>query len=184
MKLSEEQHDEIRQAVVDFRRGMEIRSGLNLRVAKRVTLMLRTGIVSMGAITVILLVMIMAFNNKLVEMSSVLDTMNQKFGSMSSDMGQMKVVLRHMDSNITYLPGIVEETGKMKEVVQMMRGDIGDISGSVSELQINLTDITGNVDHMTHTFRGLDNTMQHLGVDINKMSGPSKMFNKMMPFFP
>ena len=54
MELSEDQHIEVRQAVVDFRRGMEIRSGLNLRVAKRVTLMLRTGIVSMGAITVIL----------------------------------------------------------------------------------------------------------------------------------
>ena len=72
----------------------------------------------------------------------------------------------------------------MKDEVQVMRGDIGAISGSVTNLEVNLTGITGNVDNMTQTFRGLDNTMQHLGVDINKMSGPSKMLNKMMPFFP
>jgi len=182
VELTEEQHAGIRQAVADFRRGMEIRSSLNLRVAKRVTMLLRTGIVSMGVITMILLVMLMAFNNKLVEMSSVLDTMNQKFSSMSSDMGQMQTVITQMDKNITYLPGIVDETDTMKEVIQIMRGDIGDISGSVTNLQINLTGITSNVDHMTQTFRGLDNTMQHLGVDINKMSTPSRMFNNMMPF--
>ena len=93
MKFTEQQHAEVRQAITDFRRGMEIRSSLNLRVAKRVTLMLRTGIVSMGLITIILLVMLIAFNNKLVEMSNVLDTMNQKFSSMSKDMGQMQTVI-------------------------------------------------------------------------------------------
>ena len=107
VELTEEQHIEIRQAVAYFRRGMEIRSGLNLRIAKRVTLMLRTGIVSMGVITVIMVVTLMAFNNKLVEMNTVLDTMNQKFGSMSADMGQMQVVIKQMDRYITYLPAIV-----------------------------------------------------------------------------
>lgn len=184
MDLTEQQHEEIRQAIADFRRGMEIRSSLNLRVAKRVTLMLRTGIVSMGVITIILLVMLSAFNNKLVEMSEVLDTMNQKFGSMSYDMGQMRAVLDRMDRNVMYLPGIVNETGEMRAVVGVMRHDIGVISASVGELQDNLTGITGNVDHMTKTFRGIDSSMQHIGVDINKLSKPSKLFNKIMPFMP
>lgn len=184
MELTEEEHAEIRQAVADFRRGMDIRSGLNLRIAKRITWILRTGSVSMGVITVIMVFAIMAFNNKLVEMNSVLDTMNQKFGSMSTDMGKIQVVLKQMDRNITYLPGIVDETGAMKDMMQIMRGDIGAVSGSVANLQVDLTGITGNVDNMTRTFRGLENTMQYLNADINKMSGPSRMFNKTMPFLP
>lgn len=184
MNLTEEQSEAIQQAIADFRKGMEIRSGLNLRVAKRVTIMLRTGIVGMGALTVILVVMLMAFNDNLVEMNRVLDTMNKKFGSMSSDMGQIQLVLKKMDRNISYVPGIVGETSNMTEIVRVMRGDIATISGSVIDLQVNLTDITGNVDHMTQSFRGLDGTMQHLGVDVNKISRPSKFFNKMMPFFP
>ena len=184
MDLVEEQQDQVRLAVADFRRAMEIRGGLNLRVAKRVTLLLRTGIVSMGVITVIMVVALMQFNSKLVEMNGVLDTMNQKFSSMSTDMKQMKVVLLQMDKHVMYLPAIVDETNTMKDIVQIMHGDIGAISGSVSDLQLNLTGITGNVDHMTQSFRGLDKTMQHLRVDVNKMSGPSKVFNKMMPFFP
>lgn len=177
-----EQHAEIRQAMADFRYGMEIRSSLNLRVAKRVTLMLRTGIFGMGLLTLILLLMLMAFNNKLVQMSQVLDTMNQKFSAMSSDMGEMRLVLKRMDKNIMYLPGIVNETDEIANVMHIMRDDIAEITGSVNKLQTNVSDIGGDVDHMTQTFRGLDTTMQHLGVDINNMSGPSKVFNKMMPF--
>ena len=184
MELTEEQNAEIRQVVTDFRRSMEIRSGLNLRVAKRVTMMLRVGFLTTGVITVIMVAALMIFNNKLEEMNHVLDTMNQKFGSMSTDMRQMKVLLKEIDRNITYLPGIVDETGNMKDVVQIMRGDIGAISGSVTNLQINLTGITGNVDQMTQTFLSLDKTMQHLGTDVNNLSGPSRMFNKIMPFMP
>jgi predicted metalloprotease len=92
MQLTEEQHTKICQVVADFRRGMEIRSNLNLRVARRVTQILRTGILGLGTITVILVVMLIAFNMKLVEMSAVLQTMNQKFSSMSKNMAKMQVV--------------------------------------------------------------------------------------------
>jgi hypothetical protein len=58
------------------------------------------------------------------------------------------------------------------------------MSGWISHLENNLTGITGNMDQMTHTFRGVDGTVQNMGADINKMSGPSRMFNNMMPFLP
>jgi hypothetical protein len=58
------------------------------------------------------------------------------------------------------------------------------MSGRVSHLQNNMIGITRNVDQMTQTFRGLDGTVQNMGVDVNKMSGPSRMFNNMMPFLP
>jgi methyl-accepting chemotaxis protein len=184
MQLTEEQHTEICQVVADFRRGMEIRNNLNLRVARRVTLILRTGIISLGAITVILLVMLVAFNMKLVEMSAVLETMNQKFSSMSANMGKMQVVLKAMDKNVAYLPSIVEETGKMRGVVETLSGDIHTMSGQVSHLQSNITGITGNLDQMTRTFRVLDVTVHDMSVDIDKISKPSRFFNNMMPFLP
>jgi methyl-accepting chemotaxis protein len=184
VELTEAQHAEIRQAVADFKRGMDIRSSLNLRIAKRITWILRTGSVSMGVITVIMVFALMAFNNKLVEMNNVLDTMNQKFGSMSADMGKIQIVLKQMDRNVTYLPDIVDETSAMKDMMQVMRADIGAVSGSVANLQGTLTGITENVDHMTHTFRGLDHTMRYIDADLNKISGPSRMFNKTMPFLP
>ncbi|MGD8674124.1 MAG: hypothetical protein PVH86_12440, partial [Thiogranum sp.] len=62
MQLAEEQHTQICQVVADFRRGMEIRGNLNLRVARRVTQILRTGILGLGTITVILVVILIAFN--------------------------------------------------------------------------------------------------------------------------
>lgn len=181
---NQELHTEISQMVADFKRGMELRGNLNLRVARRVSQILRTGIVGLGVLTIILVSMLIAFNMKLVEMSAVLETMNQKFSSMSANMDRMQVVLQAMDRNVAYLPGIVKETGNIQGVVEMLRGDVHAMSERVSHLQTNMTGITGNVDQMTQTFRGLDDTVQNMGVDVNKMSGPSRMFNNMMPFHP
>lgn len=184
MNLTEEQHNEICQVVADFRHGMEIRNNLNLRVARRVTQILRAGMLGLGTLTVILVMMLIAFNTRLVAMSAVLETMNQKFSSMSESMGKMQVVIQAMDSNVAYLPVMVIETGKMQPAVRDLHGEIQAISGRVSHLQGNMTAITGNVEQMTQTFRGLDSTVQYMGADINKISGPSRMFNNIMPFFP
>jgi methyl-accepting chemotaxis protein len=99
-------------------------------------------------------------------------------------MSKMQDVLQAMDRNVAYLPGIVTETSKMQGVVELLRSDTHDMSERVSHLQVNLTGITGNMDQMTQTFRGLEGTVQNMGVDVNKMSGPSRMFNNMMPFHP
>lgn len=184
MQLTEEQHTKICQVVADFRRGMEIRSTLNLRVARRVTQILRTGILGLGTITLILVVMLIAFNMKLVEMSAVLDTMNQKFSSMSNNMGETQVVLESMDRNVSYVPAIADETGTMQRTVDRLRSESQAMSERISYLESNVTGITGNLDQITHTFRGVDSTVQNMGLDINKPSGPSRMFNNMMPFLP
>ena len=138
MQLTEEQHTKSCQAVADFRRGMEIRGNLNLRVARRVTQILRTGILGLGTITVILVVMLIAFNVKLVEMSAVLDTMNQKFSSMSNNMGEIQVVLESMDRNVSYLPGIAEQTGTIQGTVERLRREGQTMSGWISHLENNL----------------------------------------------
>ena len=182
MQLTEPQHREIRQAVADFKRGMEIRSGLNLRVARRVTAILRIGILGMGVITLLLLVMLYAFNSRLVAMSAVLATMNQQFQSMSADMNEMTATVRTMKQNVSFMPAMVDETTKMRTSVSTLNHNITGMTGKVSGIQTSMTGITGDIGHMTHTFRMLDPAVQNMGTDINKLSKPSRMFNSIMPF--
>lgn len=68
MEITKHQEERIRLATEDFRKGMEIRNSMNVRVAKRVTAILRIGMVSFGVMTLILLMMLYAFTSKMDEM--------------------------------------------------------------------------------------------------------------------
>jgi len=86
MQITEDQEKLIRRATEDFIKAMDIRSATNVRVARRVTAILRIGMVSFGAVSLILLLMLYAFTSKMDEMIVALDTMNRQFSSMSGDM--------------------------------------------------------------------------------------------------
>ncbi|HEY9163267.1 MAG TPA: hypothetical protein VIN57_01560, partial [Magnetovibrio sp.] len=62
------QTEEVRQAIADFKRAMELRGELNLRVGRRVTAILRTGMLSFAVVTIIMVGMLIAFTSRVTDM--------------------------------------------------------------------------------------------------------------------
>ncbi|MBF0255033.1 MAG: hypothetical protein HQL47_00940 [Gammaproteobacteria bacterium] len=184
MQLSGEQHLAIRQAAADFKRSMEIRSSLNLRVARRVTAILRIGMVSFAVVAVLLIAMIVAFTAKMGDMLVALETMNQQFTSMAGNMTQMRETMETMNTHVALLPIIASETGLMTTAVGSLEGTVGQMAQEVNVIDGGLTHITRDVGQMTGNFRVLEPTVQGIGRNINQMSRPMKMFQQMMPMMP
>jgi len=151
MEITKEQEQRLLEATEDFSRAMEIRNAMSLRVAMRVTSILRIGMVSLGLVTLILLLMLYAFTSKMDAMIDALETMNMEFSSMSEDMGLMRTTISGMERNISHVPAIT------------------------------LHGITGHVGNLTWQMRGIDPAVQHMGRDVNRMSGPMRMFNIINP---
>jgi hypothetical protein len=150
MEITAEQEARIRQATEDFRGAMEIRNAMSVRVAKRVTAILRIGMVSLGVVTIILMMMLYAFTSKMGEMIVALNTMNTEFSSMAQDMTAVKTTLYDMEHSVAHVPAITRATA-------------------------------GHVTNMTRQIRSLDPAVQHMGRDVNRMSGPMRMFNIFNP---
>ena len=110
MEITADQEAHIRQATEDFHRAMEIRNAMSVRVAKRVTAILRIGMVSLGLVTIILMMMLYAFTSKMGEMIVALNTMNTEFSSMAQDMTAMKTTLYDMEHNVAHVPTITGAT--------------------------------------------------------------------------
>ena len=106
MEITAEQEARVRQATEDFRKAMEIRNAMSVRVAKRVTAILSIGMVSLGLVTIILMMMLYAFTSKMGEMIVALNTMNTQFSSMAQDMTLMKTTLYGMDYNVAHVPAV------------------------------------------------------------------------------
>ena len=182
MDLSESQAEDVRQAVADFKRGMELRGELNLRVARRVTSILRAGMFSFGVISIILVGMLVAFTSRVSDMIVVLDTMREQFSNMSSDMRQMRTVIARMDQDLQTFPLVVAETDAMRTSIGQMSTKLHSMSSTMADVETQMRVITVNVDHMNQSFRLLEPAVLGLGGNINHASEPMKNFNSFFPW--
>ena len=178
MKITVEQEKQIRRATEDFIKAMEIRSATNVRVARRVTAILRIGMVSFGVLALILLLMLYSFTSKMDEMIVALSTMNMQFSSMSEDMTLMRSTLSSMERSISYVPAITLATRDITSTVGEMRAEVDGMKATIVSLDHEIYGITNQVNNMTSQISLLDPTVQHIGRDVNRMSGPMRMFNK------
>lgn len=182
MDITDEQEERIRKAMDDFSVAMEIRSSTSIRVAKRVTAILRIGMVSFGIVSLILLLMLYAFTSKMDEMIVALNTMNLQFTSMSTDMTKMRTTLYSMEQNISYVPAITLATRDIRVTVSGMRDEVDGINGTIASLNQEVYGITEQVNGMTRQMSSLDPAVQYIGRDVNRMSGPMRAFNIFNPF--
>jgi outer membrane murein-binding lipoprotein Lpp len=181
MEITTEQEQRLLEATEAFQTAMLIRNSMSVRVARRVTAILRIGMVSLGVVTIILLFMLYAFTSKMDEMIVALDTMNQKFSSMAQDMTAMKTTLVGMEGNISHVPAIVQATTDINGSVNEMRTGVGDMQETIGNLNSGVHAITNQVGNMAWQLRALDPAVQHMGHDVNRMSGPMRMFNIFNP---
>ena len=181
MEITVDQEERIRRATEDFRKAMEIRSSMNVRVAKRVTAILRIGMVSFGILTLILLLMLYAFTSKMDDMIAALHTMNRQFTSMSEDMTKVSSTMFIMERNIAHVPVITQATMGIGSSVAEMRTEVDSMKGTINSLNHEINALTTQVTNITWQIRSLDPAVQHIGTDVNRISGPMRLFNKFNP---
>ena len=181
MEITEEQEKKIRKAIEDFGIAMEIRNAITIRVAKRVTLILRAGMVSLSVVTVILLLMLYAFTSKMGAMIDALATMNTQFSAMSEDMGRIRSTMNEMENDIAYLPAITTSTLNIGGSVKDMNSEVVGINETITNLNYKVHGITNNVSGMNQIFRSIDPAVQNIGRDVYRSTGPMRLFNDLNP---
>jgi hypothetical protein len=162
-----------------------VRSKMFIRVAKRVTGLTRTVMISAGLMSIfgfaLVLMMAWQFDN----MVNVMTTMNQRFRTMSEDMTQMRHLIDKMDSSVAAMPAIVTRVQSMEHSVAGMNSDMGVIRSEMISMDQRIDQVRHNVVRMSSTFNYMDGAVLGIGRDVNVMSKPMKDYNilrSMMPF--
>lgn len=93
----------------------------------------------------------------------------------------MKTTLYSMEHNISYVPAITLATRDIRSTVGVMRVEVDGMKGIIANLNQDVYSITGQVNSMTWQMGSLDPAVQHIGRDVNRMSGPMRMFNNLNP---
>ncbi len=181
MELSSKQLEQMRQMAIDFEKAMKIRSGLNLRVAQRVTLLLRIGTVSLAVIVVIFLLILWVMTTQMSHMSKALNTMNIRFTVIAKDLADVQNSVMKMRKNVASLPVISGELESVQSTTATLNRDLEVIFSKLSVVDHNMNKITSNIGDLSHSLHGLDWSVQGIGGNVHRLSRPMKFFNSYSP---
>jgi len=170
------------RALDDFFRAMDLRTQRNVRVAKRVTAMLRVGVISFSAFALLMVAMIWVFTDRVRVMVEVLGTMRIEFGQMADNMTHMQAILGHLEKDMASFSVVTEEMHVMGSTVAGMRGDVQEIAGLMGTLSDDVTMVNGHVAGMNQSFRLLSPAVSGIGASVDRGSAPIKTFYNLFPF--
>lgn len=167
-----------------FNRILEQRSEMHLRVAKRVTAIIRVGIFSVGAVALGYAVLLYELMGHFDSTATILATMNKSFGVMTQDMGRVRQSIASMNQSVSVMPAIVQHVETISSSVDTMNQDVGRLYGEVGSLDGHMIGVAINVNRMNHTFGGMNHTVLGIGREVDTMSGPMKVYNGMRSMIP
>ncbi|MBF0155121.1 MAG: hypothetical protein HQL64_15385 [Magnetococcales bacterium] len=174
-------HDLTAEITGHFLEAMELRTGLVLNVARRVTILMRATMLYFGLLGVLLSVIIHILTIQMGDLISTVEIINRHFTQMTKDMGTMQREVSAIGAKVHTMPVITAEVVKMQESMQRLGTSAESISTLMNGITLNIGQINGDVSRMSYTFQAMDHEVSGIGMGVNRMSTPMKMFNSIMP---
>ena len=172
----------VARALDDFFKAMDLRTERNVRVAKRVTVMLRVGVLSLALLGLLMAGMIWAFTDRVRVMIDVLSTMRTEFSEMAGNMSKMRQILGGLEQDMVSFSVVTKEMHVMRSTVSAMRVEVQEIAGRMATMSGDVTLVAGNVANMNQSFRLLSPSVSGIGVKVDRGAGPMKSFYNLFPF--
>jgi hypothetical protein len=170
------------KALDDFTEAMRLRTERNVRAAKRVTVMLRAGMLSTVLFGALLAGMLWAFTDRVRVMIDVLSTMRVEFGEMSGNMADMRATLTRIQEDMAAFAIVTNEMHLTRQTVSALNRDVGDMASRTALMSAETDLITKNVYQMNQSFRLLTPSVGRIGVSVDQGAAPAKTFNNLFPF--
>lgn len=174
--------DTLAEAIDDFMRAMELRRRANLRVAKRVTAILRIGMLSVAVFAALLAGMIWTFTDRTRVMTGVLGTMYTEFAGMAENMVQMRGTLGRIDQDMAAFTSVSGDMNRMRATISAIEDEVDVMAAEVGAMRHQVGQMAGHTIHMDQSFRLLAPAVSAIGATVARGSEPVKTFNRFFPF--
>jgi uncharacterized protein YoxC len=171
-------------SIQKFRHAMQLRSAMSIRLGKRITSIIRVGMISVSVMALAMLMLMVTLAFQMVHVVDAMENMNKHFSTMADDMKQMQLVIVKMDANMGAMPQIVDNVQEMEQSVTSMGRNMHTISDRLGVMNRNVQQLSISVASMDSTFVMMDQSVFDIGRQVNTMSSPMKTFNSMRSFTP
>jgi len=141
-----------------------------------------------GTLT-LMLVLLVANSYFLYQLSTGLSDNLRMVDRMAEQFGRVTVSLAHLTdsvgtigTHVVMLDSIDSDMAVVSSGIVTISGSLDSISGTVSSLGNELYYVDRSMSVMDGQVYGLTGNMRQIGSNVDRMAGPMKMFNSMMPW--
>lgn len=159
---------------------LAMRGDLSLKVATRVTFLIRFTMVLFGGLAISMLVMMLIMSSKMGDLTGAIDNMNAHFSHMTEDMKIMRAHVSKMEQSIQAMPNMLTQVDAMNHSMGQMNGSVANMSGDMTSIRQNMDTMRVSVDQIDNNFAHMEQSMALMRQDVNQMSKPMRLFNQMM----
>ena len=160
----------------NFKQAMDYRLQMNMRVAKRMTILIR-GLMFVAALVLLsLFALITILTENTNNINNTITTINNHFSSMTENMHEVRVSVNNMERNIRVMPHILEKFDSMTTDIDRMNSHINSLSENMSKINHYMSFLDHDILLMSQTFSQMDRTVHRIDVDVNNLSSPMKMY--------
>lgn len=121
-------------------------------------------------------------SQQMPDITAALTAMNGDFVQVADDMDRMERSVRRMAEDVHQLPAIIAEVDRMHTSTGFMAADIDSLALLFADMDEAVAAMEGGVADMRQSFEVMQVNVGRMGVDVNQMSKPMRMFNWMNPF--
>jgi methyl-accepting chemotaxis protein len=159
---------------------LAMRGDLSLKVATRVTFLIRFTMILFGGLAISMLVMMLIMSSKMGDLTGAIDNMNAHFTHMTEDMKVMRAHVSKMEQSIQAMPNMLTQVDAMNNSMGQMNGSVANMSDDMTSIRQNMDTMRVSVDQIDNNFAHMEQSMGVMRQDVNQMSKPMRLFNQIM----
>ncbi len=173
--------DTVIKALELIEENNQLRTDMHIRVAERVTMTSRFGMLMLVIIAISIFLLLSTLNSQVTHMLSGIKVMNRSFTSVNMNMSQIQTDMQ----NIQLQTKLIETVGNNTQIVA---GTVLNVSSTLTKTRQAIQNISPNMQSvddsmglMTYNMYSLNNDVFGISRNLHKVSGPFDAFNNFMP---
>lgn len=162
-------------------RIIEILKGTEAQLTQRIRTQRQAGRKAVAPRVFFVLIGVLAlanlyFVNQLtMEIRAIISNLNEMYGhfaTVSARMSDIRDDMTQMEQEVRLMPVLREQMTALAVKVERMNADVGDMTGSLVEMDQRVGAINTSVSDMALRYRGLNQTLGQMGADVDQMARP------------
>ena len=173
----------VERSLDDFRKGMEYREQLSIRIGRRTTQIIRFGMTGMSILGLALFYLIFILTKDfsdirkhMTEMSGHMSNMEVDFSTVAGGIIQVHETMLVLNANIRVMPAMNSSVGNMDTNLGVLSNDLRAMVEQIQYMNGNVTSMAGNLQLLNNQFTDMNRIVGSMSGNVHDMAKPMKMF--------
>jgi hypothetical protein len=173
----------VERSLDDFRKGMEYREQLSIRIGRRTTQIIRFGMTGMAilglALFYLIFILTKDFSNITTQMTAIsgyMLNMDESFTTVAGTITRVHETLTVMNDSITVMPDLNVSVDSMDSNLGTLSTDLHSMVEQIHFMNGNVSGMTGSMQLLNNQFTDMNRTVDYMSGNVNQMAKPMKIF--------